>query len=85
MKKKQKLRTPANARELAVMRKLVDGSATISELAKRFRRAGTPEAAASWVRNALRRPLRLGWIKQVARGTYNSTPIGRRDFRMGAR
>jgi len=66
-----------NVRELAMLRQLADEPATIEEIAKRFRRAKTPAQQNSWARNSLRRPLRLGLIKKVGRGTYNSTPKGR--------
>lgn len=79
MSTKSKTRTPRplNTKELAVLRGLSEGPATLEELAKRFRRAGDDALANSWVRNAMRRPRSRGLVKKVKRGTYTITDKGK--------
>lgn len=66
-----------NNKELAVMRALVEGPATLDEISRRFRRAEKDGQANSWARNSVRKPLRLGLIRKVERGTYGLTAKGR--------
>lgn len=75
--KKTKTTRPLNAKELAVLRQCAEEPATLDQIAARFRRADTKAQANSWARNSVRRPLRMGLIKKVGRGTYNSTAKGR--------
>jgi hypothetical protein len=66
-----------NNKELAVLRALAQGPATLVEISRRFRRADDADQANSWARNSVRKPLRLGLIRKVARGTYGLTAKGR--------
>lgn len=69
--------TPAlNDKEKAIIRQCAEGPATLEEMAKRFRRAKKEGQAHSWARNSVRKPVRLGLLKKVGRGTYNLTPKG---------
>lgn len=81
---KKKTTRPLNSKELAVLRQCAEGSATLEEIAKRFRRADSAAQANSWARNSVRRPLRMGLLKKVGRGTYNSTAKGR-ELLVGAK
>jgi len=72
-----------NAKELAALRQCAEGQATLDEIAGRFRRAETTTQANSWARNSVRRPVRLGLLKKIARGTYNTTAKGR-EFLLAA-
>ena len=66
-----------NNKELAILRALAKGPATLADMARRFRRADGDDQANSWARNSVRKPLRLGLIRKVARGTYGLTAKGR--------
>jgi len=65
-----------NSKELAVMRQCADGPATLADIAKRFRKADNTTQANSWARNSVRRPVRMGLIKKLKRGTYGLTTRG---------
>lgn len=73
MKNQKKL----NNKEMAILRDCADAPSTLEEMAGRFRRAENKAQANSWARNSVRRPLRLGLIKKVGRGTYGITAKGR--------
>jgi hypothetical protein len=79
MKTKTKIKTtrPLNSKELAVLRQCAVASATLKEMAKRFRRADDDAQANSWARNSVRRPVRMGLLKKAGRGTYAITVKGR--------
>lgn len=66
-----------NAKELACLRACADAPTTIASMSKRFRRAKNDTQANSYVRNSLRKPVRLGLLKKAKRGTYAITPKGR--------
>jgi hypothetical protein len=66
-----------NAKEAAVIRQCADAPSTLAEIAKRFRRADDDTQRNSWARNSVRRPVRLGLIKKLKRGTYGLTAKGR--------
>ena len=63
-----------NTKEKAVVAVLRKGKELkIKDIARRaFKKkgAGSRTKGNSWVRNSLRRPLSLGLVKQVGRGTY---------------
>lgn len=71
--KKQQL----NNKELAILRQCAEAPATLKEMAKRFRRADDDTQANSWARNSVRKPVRLGLLKKMKRGTYSLTAKGR--------
>ena len=66
-----------NQKEVAVLRACADGPSTIADISKRFRRGDTDAQKNSWVRNSVRKPVRLGLLKKAKRGTYAITPKGR--------
>jgi Mn-dependent DtxR family transcriptional regulator len=66
-----------NSKELAVLRACAEAPATIADIAKRFRRADDDTQANSWVRNSVRKPVRLGLLKKTKRGTYALTSKGK--------
>jgi hypothetical protein len=66
-----------NNKELAVLRQCAEAPATLKEIAARFRRAEDKTQANSWARNSVRRPVRMGLLKKVARGTYGITAKGK--------
>jgi hypothetical protein len=68
---------PLNNKELAVLRQCADGPSTLAEMAARFRRAENNAQRNSWARNSVRRPVRLGLLKKLKRGTYGLTAKGR--------
>lgn len=72
-----KKKSGLNVKELAVLRACSDGPATLEEMSKRFRRADGSAQANSWARNSVRKPLRMGLLKKVGKGTYAATPKGR--------
>jgi len=74
---KTKTDRPFNAKELAVLRACVEAPATLKEMEKRFRRADDNTQANSWARNSVRRPVRMGMMKKLKRGTYGLTAKGR--------
>ena len=63
-----------NAKEKAVVKVLRSGRPlTIQDIARRvFKKKGHTSRTKgnSWVRNSLRRPVRLGLVRQVGKGTY---------------
>jgi len=79
MKTKTKIKTtrPLNSKELAVLRQCAVASATLKEMAKRFRRADDDTQANSWARNSVRKPVRMGLLKKLKRGTYGLTAKGK--------
>jgi hypothetical protein len=68
-----------NDKELAVLQVLAGATAAIhlnSVGAKAF--SGFPEEKAySWARNSVRKPLAMGLIERVSKGTYKATPAGK--------
>lgn len=68
---------PLNSKELAILRQCSEGPATLVEMASRFRRAETRAQANSWARNSVRRPVRLGLLKKLERGSYGITAKGK--------
>jgi hypothetical protein len=66
-----------NRKELAVIRQCSEAPATLKEMATRFRLADDKAQANSWARNSVRRPVRLGLLKKLKRGTYGITAKGR--------
>lgn len=68
---------PLNVKELAILRQCSEGPATIVEMASRFRRAKNKIQANSWARNSVRRPVRLGLLKKLERGSYGITAKGK--------
>jgi len=77
VKKNTEKNTELNSKELAVLRQCADAPATLKEMAARFRRADNTAQANSWARNSVRRPVRLGLLKKLKRGTYGLTVKGR--------
>jgi len=75
--KKNEKDVELNNKELAVLRACADAPATLAEIAARFRRADNKAQANSWARNSVRRPVRLGLLKKLKRGTYGLTVKGR--------
>ena len=73
------MKTKLNSKELAVLRQCADGPATLAEMSSRFRRADDGAQRNSWARNSVRRPMRLGLLRKLKRGTYGITAKGR-DF-----
>lgn len=69
-----------NAKEAAVLRalKVTSTNLTLEQLASAAFPSKTASKANSWARNSLRRPLRLGLVAKVGRGTYKLTPAGSR-------
>lgn len=65
-----------NAKELAVLKQVADGPATLEAMSKRFRRADDAAQSNSWARNSVRKPCRLGLMKKAGRGTYAITAKG---------
>jgi hypothetical protein len=66
-----------NTKELAVLRQCADAPSTLDEMSSRFRRADNKAQANSWARNSVRRPVRMGLMKKLKRGTYGLTAKGR--------
>jgi len=66
-----------NNKEIAVLRACADSPSTIADIAKRFRRADDDAQANSWARNSVRKPVRMGLVKKVGRGTYGLTAKGK--------
>lgn len=66
-----------NSKEVAVIRQCADAPSTIADIAKRFRRADNDTQRNSWARNSVRKPVRMGLIKKLARGTYGLTAKGK--------
>lgn len=65
-----------NDKEKAIIRQCAEGPSTLEEMSKRFRRAKQEGQAHSWARNSVRKPVRLGLLKKLGRGTYGLTPKG---------
>jgi hypothetical protein len=70
-------KTDLNTKELAVLRACREAPSTLSDIAKRFRRADDDAQRNSWARNSVRRPVRLGLLKKTKRGVYGLTAKGR--------
>jgi len=70
-------KTDLNTKELAVLRACREAPSTLSDIAKRFRRADDDAQRNSWARNSVRRPVRMGLIKKLKRGTYGLTAKGK--------
>jgi len=66
-----------NSKEVAVMRACAETPSTIADIAKRFRRADDDTQANSWARNSVRKPVRMGLLKKLKRGTYGLTAKGK--------
>lgn len=49
----------------------------LDDVAKRAFSAIPFEKAYSWTRNSVRKPVLLGWLSQVGKGTYECTTAGR--------
>jgi hypothetical protein len=81
---KTKTDRPFNAKELAVLRACAEAPTTLKEMEKRFRRADDNTQANSWARNSVRRPVRLGLLKKLKRGTYGLTAKGKQLVAEGA-
>jgi hypothetical protein len=69
--------TDLNSKELAVLRQCASKPSTIEQIASRFRRADDKAQANSWARNSVRKPVRLGLLKKLKRGTYGLTAKGK--------
>lgn len=65
-----------NDKEIAILRQCAEAPATLKEMAARFRRAKTKAQQNSWARNSVRKPVRMGLIKKMKRGTYALTAKG---------
>jgi hypothetical protein len=72
-----KSKRPMNNKELSMLRQCADAPATLEEMAARFRSAKNKAQANSWARNSVRKPVRLGLLKKMKRGTYSITAKGR--------
>lgn len=66
-----------NSKEVAVLRACAEAPSTIAEIAARFRRADNKTQQNSWARNSVRKPVRMGLIKKLKRGTYGLTAKGK--------
>jgi hypothetical protein len=66
-----------NNKEMAVLRQCAEGPSMLAEMATRFRRADGDDQRNSWARNSVRRPVRMGLIKKIKRGTYGITAKGK--------
>lgn len=67
-----------NSKEVAVLRACAEAPSTIAEIAARFRRADNKTQQNSWARNSVRKPVRMGLLKKLKRGTYGLTAKGQK-------
>lgn len=68
-----------NEKEMAVMKVFAatTNGLRLDDVAKRAFSAIPFEKAYSWTRNSVRKPVLLGWLVQVGKGTYQCTAAGR--------